>query len=454
MKRINIPPKFLYFTIIFLFAAIILFFSAIYPLGMDELRLSSASLAETFLQVKIEVTKDSPRFMSIFHVLLLRSPSLCKLVFTILNPFAQIFILLGLFFVINGRKINFKAKQDFYPFLLLILMYLLMIPNPSNTLFWIGGGMVYAWGFIPVLILLCFFRKTIDGKELKNSALSNFLMAFCGFAAGMSNENTGPMILGLTVLFFIYCKYKKIKIPKFYYFALTGIILGLTVMFISGAGRNRLEESVLFPGWTSIPFTNKLLLYIWHFNRFLAATFWLPVINLLGLLLILYDKKKLALKDKDFILSSLFCICGFALCLVLFVAPVPLRTYYSSALFFFISFIMLLLFIKKFYCFNFMKYISLILLITGFIFAPLITLPYIHLHKENHNREKIIIQARNEGKKWVFVNRLNVLKGPTENWTIYYYDILWPWSFMPLQVKYKIPLYYSSPVLSLATDPI
>ena len=101
MKRINIPPKFLYFTIIFLFAAIILFFSAIYPLGMDELRLSSASLAETFLQVKIEVTKDSPRFMSIFHVLLLRSPSLCKLVFTILNPFAQIFILLGLFFVIT-----------------------------------------------------------------------------------------------------------------------------------------------------------------------------------------------------------------------------------------------------------------------------------------------------------------------------------------------------------------
>ena len=356
--------KLLFFITILTFVAIILFLSAIYPESQDEIRFSHDTFAAVFSQIKLTFTTDAPRFTVLLNVFLLRFPIAWKIIFTILNPLVQLFIILSLFFIITGKKVNLENKQNFYLFLLLILMYLYLIPCPSNTIFWLSGTLAYSWGFVPPLILLCLFRKTIDGKELKTSSLNNFLITLCGFAAGMSNENTGPMMLGLTVLFFIYCKYKKIKIPSLYYFALAGIILGLTAMFGSGAGTARLNASITNRAWQNLPITSKLFLFIWHFNRFLAATFWLPIINLLGLLLILYDKKKLALKDKDFILSSLFCICGFALSLVLFAAPyIDLRAHYSSAIFFFISFTIMLLLLWKFYNINFIKYLALILLI-------------------------------------------------------------------------------------------
>lgn len=443
MLKINIKPKVLYWTTIAMFIAIICFFTAIYPLSLDEYRISSISFPETFSNLKTVLTLDCARFPMIFYVLFTRFMDIWKICFSIINPFIQLLIIFGMFFVVTGRKVNFKDTKDFYLFLLLILMYLLMVPSPSNTLFWMSGTMVYSWGFVPPLILLCLFRQTIDGKELKSSIGIKVLMLIISFAAGMSNENTGPMMIGLTVLFLIYCKFKKIRIPDFYYYVLSGTFMGVFMMFATGAGIQRLYTYTSLYKWNHLPFSDKILVFLWHFNRFLNALFWLPIVNLIGLLLILYDKKKLIIKDKDFILSSLFCLCGFLLTLALVMAPyVQLRTHYSSAVFFFISFAMMILVIQKFYHVNLIKYLTLTMFIVGIVISPFIALPYIHLYKQNHNRDKIIAQARKEGKQGVFVNRLTVLKGPTDNWSIQYYDILWDWNFSRLERKYKIQLYY------------
>ena len=427
MTKINIKPEKLYISTIIIFIAIILFFTAIYPQTMDELRFSHDNFVDTFKQIKTTLTTDAPRFTVPFHILLLRFPVFWKTLFTILNPFVQLFILFGVFFVVTGRKINFKTKTDFYPFLLLILMYLFLIPCPSNTLIWIGGSLVYSWGFVPPLILLCLFRKTIDGKELKSSVLSNFLMGLCGFSAGMSNENTGPMMLCLTVLFLIYCKYKKIKIPNFYYFALVGIVLGIGAMIGTGAGIARAKKSLFFYEWVKLPMQDKIVLFIGNINQILNATLWLPIINLIGLLLILYDKKKFIIRDKNFILSSLFCLCGFVLIIVLFAAPnILLRTFYSSIVFFFISFIILLLLIREIYHINFIKYLSLFLFIMGIIVSPLIAIPHISIYQQDKLRREYVAQNRKTEKEALFVHRLIIFAAPLDNWSIVYYDILWP----------------------------
>ncbi len=443
MKDINISPKIPYLTTIIIFVAIVLFFTAIYPQSMDEFRFYHDNFTDVFKQIKTTFYTDAPRFTNIVYIFLLHFNKYWKFAFSILNPFIQLFIIFGLFFVATGRKINFKTKNDFYPFLLLILLYLFVSPKPSHILFWMAGVMNYSWTFVPSLILLCLFRQTIDGKELKSSVLSNFLMTFCGFATGMSNENTGPMMLGLTILFLIYCKYKKIKIPNFYYFALVGIILGISAMFGSGASFIRAKKEPLEVDWTSLPPITKMLLFVVNFNRFLAATLWLPVINALGLLILLIDNKSKIIKDKNFLLSSLFCACGFALAFALFMAPaVSIRAFYSGAMFFFISFCMLLFIVKDIYKVNLFKYLAITLFIFGIVISPLIFIPHWALYTSNNVRQQTIAKALKEGKKEIYVNRLTTLKGPTENLSPLYYDILWPFLDKKLEHDFKIKIRY------------
>ena len=454
MEKINIKPKNFYLTTIVIFITIILLFSAMYPYSLDELRISHDNFADVFKQIKITFTTDAARFFSLPYIIFLRSYKYWKIVFSILNPFVQLFIVLSMFFIATGKKVNFNTTKDFYPFLLVVLLYLFLIPSPSNTLFWMAGVMNYSWALVPSLILLCLFRQTIDGKSFKNSALSNFLMSFCGFAAGMSNENTGPMILGLTVLFLIYCKYKKIKIPNFYYFAFAGIILGLTAMFGSGAGMHRLKSNRSYNSWIMSPLSLKIFLSLRYIHMLLIDTFCLPIINLIILLLVFYDKKLQMLKDKEFILSFLFYICSIVLAFVLFMTPeFSKRTYYSSAVFLFISFILTLLLIKRLYSINLIKYVSIALLIMAIIVSPLITIPHLFLYKQDKIRRQTISSAIKANKKEVFVNRLIVLKAPTDNWTIEYYDILWPKAEKKLnkKIKIKYPPYNG---LSATTEPI
>lgn len=438
MTKINVKPKIFYITTIVIFIGIILLFTAIYPETFDEVRLSHDTWIDVFKQISTTLTTDAPRFMAIIYILLLRFCNVYKILFTILNPFIQLFIIFGMFFVITGRKINFNTKTDFYPFFLLCIMYLLVIPCPSNTLFWFSGTLVYSWGFIFPLILLCLFRKTIDEKHSKDSASNNFLMMLCGFASGMSNENTGPMMLGLTILFLIYCKFKKIKISKSYYFALAGIILGLTAMFGSGAGIVRIKKSLFFAEWLKLPLTEKIILFIGQNSKILNATFWLPIINLIALLLILYDNKKTIFKNKDFILSSLFCICAFILALALLITPdVFIRAYYSSVIFLLISFTITLLLIKKLYQINLTKYFSLLFLIIGIIAGPFIAIPHISIYKQDKYRRSFVKENRKNEKDVFFVPRLIVFSAPTRNWTIEYYDILWPHLKKPLTREFS-----------------
>lgn len=456
MTKLNFKPKNLYLITALIFILFILFLTAIFPISLDELRLSHDTWTEVFKQIYKTLTTDCPRFMVIPYILLLGLGPVGRIIFIILNPFVQLFIILGLFFVITGRKIDFKTTKDYYLLLLLCLLYLLFVPNSSNTLFWMSGTFCYSWAFVLVLILLCLFRKTIDGKFFTSSFLKQVLMFIVGFIAGMSNENTGPMLLGLFILFLLYCKYKKIKISSFYYYALAGVALGILAMFGSGANKYRLYHTWQHTEWIALSISDKLFIYFHKFNAFLQTSFWLPVITLLGYLFVLYENKLAIVKNKNFLLGFLFCGCGFVLALVFFMSPeVGLRVYYSAVLFFFISFISLLLILQKLYKINLIKYFALGLFILWLVWLPLITIPYVSLYKADKQRRQTIERAVKNNKKEVFVNRMVVLRGPTDNLTILYYDILIPHLDNKLEKDFKIKLLYEEPnKLSILTAPI
>ena len=446
MIAFNFKPKNIYLITALVFILFILFFTAIFPISLDEFRLAHDTWAEVFKQIYITLTTDSPRFMMIPYILLLGLGLTGRIIFIILNPFVQLFIIWGLFFVIKGRKLNFTTTKDYYLFLFLCLMYILFLPNSSNNIFWMAGTFVYSWSFVPVLILLCLFRQTIDGKFFKSTFLKKILMLFIGFCAGMSNENTGPMMLCLFILFLSYCKYKKIKIPSFYYYALAGVGLGIGAMFGSGANKYRLYHNWHHTSWITTTISEKLLIYLHKFNGFLNDYLWFPVIILFGYLFALYETRLAILKNKNFFIGFLFCVCAFVLALVFFMSPeIGLRVYYSTVLFFFISFTMQLLILQETYSINFIKYLALGLFILWLVWLPLITIPYLSLYKADKQRRQVIAQAVKKNKKEVLVNRMSVVGGPTGNLTIVYYDILLHFFDDKLEKDFKIKLIYERP---------
>lgn len=166
-----------------------------------------------------------------------------------------------------------------------------MVPSPSTTLFWVAGAFNYSWAFLFCVLVLCLFRFTYKGKQLKNTWYINVLIFFIGLSAGMSNENTGPMMFGISLCFILFCKYKKIQIPKYIYFAFFGTVLGITLLFGLGGSYRRLHENYIYTFFVNSDLINKLLFSVHHLNKFLKALYFVPVIIFTALLLIAYDKK-------------------------------------------------------------------------------------------------------------------------------------------------------------------
>lgn len=424
-ENINLNPKICFGIIAFCFCAFILLCSYLYPFSSDDVRFHIATRADFLQTIKMQILTEAPRFFNLVAIAGLYFGLKFKLFFELMNPFVQLCIPFLLFYFVKGRKLNINNQADILPFLLLCLMYLFMIPSPSYTLFWTGGAFNYSWPFLFCLITLCLYRFTYQGNKLKNVWYINLLCLFIGFVSGMSNENTGPMMFGISLCFILFCKYKKIQIPKYIYFAFFGIVLGLALLFGSGGSYRRLHENYIYIFFVNSDLSNKLLFSLHHFDRFLKALYYLPVITFIALLFIAYDKKTEIIKQEKFILSLFFLICGFVLAFVLFAAPlVPERAYFSAGIFCLISFLFLLDLSRDVYKVYLLKYITLFFAIYCLIISPLVIIPYFSLYKNFKERDSQIYLAKEKGKEKVYTDMIYIVPGPTKNLTITYLDLV------------------------------
>ena len=223
-KNLDLNPKICFGIIAFCFCIFILLCSFLYPFTSDDVRFYVATRAGLFQTIKIQALHEAPRFLNLVAVAGLYFGMKFKMFFCLLNPFVQICIPCLLFYFVKGRKLNINNQADILPFLLICLTYLFMIPSPSTTLFWTGGAFNYSWPFLFCLITLCLFRFTYQGQKIKDAWYVDLLLFLVGLISGMSNENTGPMMFGVSFCFILFCKYKKIQIPRYIYFAFSGII--------------------------------------------------------------------------------------------------------------------------------------------------------------------------------------------------------------------------------------
>jgi hypothetical protein len=160
-----------------------------------------------------------------------------------------------------------------------------------------------------------------------------------------------------------------------------------------------------------------------YLNNFIKFNFFLPVVTCLCLFFTGYDNYKTAYKNEDFLLALFFWATAFATAFVLFVVPLPpQRAFYPCSVFSILAFISAFKYAGKVYKINFCKYFMIAALAAVIFIITPFAYPYFNLYAQSLKRERIIKQAKTIGAAFVYVPSYYVLKGPTDNFTINFFD--------------------------------
>ncbi len=418
----------------------ILIFSVLRPYGMDEFRNNYNSVKDIFTGFLSAYMTENTRIGALVNNVLLY---LGQWSFLVLNPLVQLLVVFQLYGLIFLRLPDFKTLKDFFPFTIIMLASVFAAAQPDNTIFWMNGACSYSWLMPCFLLLLILLRLNLEkGFTPPNNIWVKAGVFAAAFFTGMSNENNAPMALCIFILFGLYCLYKKIKPPFWYYWALVGIAAGLAALFGAPGLYKRLDYWV-FEDFRQSSMLKKMFMHASKMNDFFKISFFIPVINIIGLAVCAADGDKPApvLKNKNFLYSVFFWGVSFTLAFVLFNAPaISLRVFYSASLFALAAFIFFIEYLREAYNFKLYKYIFVAAAAFAVLALPRFSVPYINLYQQNAAREAQIKQAKEQGKTFIYCQKFTVMKGPTENLEIEYYDYLHLLAIKQVQKHYGIEL--------------
>lgn len=160
-----------------------------------------------------------------------------KGVFNVLNSAAYVALMLLIYKHCKGTRKEHKAVL----FVLICLAAWTFLPDFGKTALWLTGSINYLWSSVFRLAVLLPFRIYAEGRDDKNPWLKAIVMTLACLAAGATNENTGAAFIGVTVLFMIYCRLHKRKIPVWSVTGLAGALCGFFFMVTAPANSRRVD---------------------------------------------------------------------------------------------------------------------------------------------------------------------------------------------------------------------
>jgi len=382
-----------------------------YPVTLDEFFRWQNPF--DFIMIKQAYFTQVPRISVFFGPLVF---ILGKWSFVLANSVIQLVNAFCLFYILFARLPNVKNFQDMPYFLMILCMSVFFISRPSEVLFWVSGAINYSWPILFFLLLLCFLRRIQAGKFIfKDNIFTNICFFVLGFIVGTSNEALSPIALAYIVCFGLFCNFKKIKTPRALSFMIFGVAIGCLVFFSAPAHYNKMNLKILST-ISAIPLSKKLFFHLFHFNEFLKAQFFLPVLTAAFCLVAALDWDKRKLKDVDFLYTITFLVTGFLMAFILFAAPAsPDRAYYAASVMNILAFLFLVKYFIKIYGYDFSKIICCLILGIAIYLTPRFVFPHYALHLQEVKRNQLI--AENQP-----VAPYVVLKGPTYNLSIGFMD--------------------------------
>lgn len=230
------------------------------------------------------------------------------------------------------------------------------------------------------------------------------------------------MLLIIFVLFWLYARYKKIQLSSWFYVALAGILCGLALLFGAPGSYYRLKTLPL-EYIKNADIWHKIYWHLPRLNSFFADTLFILPITALGLGFAARLNGREVIKDKDFVLSAFFICVSITLAAVLFAVPLLLnRVFYSASLTAVIAFVFMIKYFSGKNNTNYFKPLFLLSFCAAVAVMPLFSVPYFDLYQKDAQRLRNIHEAKQAGRKMIFMPVVSPLKGPTGNLSINYYD--------------------------------
>jgi hypothetical protein len=278
---------------------------------------------------------------------------------------------------------------------------------------------------VPFLLFLCLLRKSWHNFAFVPSKKTYLIIAFFGgIFLGMTNENSAPMALCLGWLFVVLSYWKRKKIPYWFYPVFTGIIVGLILLFSAPAHNFKLHQaSFIISNIASMDLFTRFYFHLYRIADFMEFNLMIWPLTFLTFILVGYDKFKTAFKDEDFLLCGIALFVSMVLALVLFIPPnVDIRTFYSASLFSILALLFILKYASKVYKINFVKYVFYFAVFGLIFIGPRFVLPYFYLYKQDVRRMEWMEKEISKGKDTISLPSHAVMRGPTPNLTITFYD--------------------------------
>lgn len=141
-----------------------------------------------------------------------------KWLFILVNPFVVLSLALMMFYLARGRAVRARDWRDVLLFSAGALLLLTSSSRPGITMFWLSGGTNYAWAAAIWLAFLCLYRGLLSGRSrVRDTPFSWLWTGMAGFVAGMTNENQVPASLGMLALFWLYARWKRMGLPRWFF---------------------------------------------------------------------------------------------------------------------------------------------------------------------------------------------------------------------------------------------
>lgn len=323
---------------------------------------------------------------SIAQILLMLPP----MVADILNTLAHLTYVFLVYLLIKG-----KNKGGLVLFILVNIATWFIQPIPADTTLWLVGSSNYLWCSLFIMSFILPFRL-YEGKAMKGICKFIFpvFLFLWGIIAGWTNENTAGAMLLIVILFMVYFRSNKWKMPVWAITGLVGGVIGYAIMILAPGNAGRAGDA------------GFLSLYI-NFYRILMHT--LTLFNDYGFLLGIYVATLILFfrfthngeKAKNMKISFIF-ILGFlsGIYAMVFSPSFPPRAWFGVLTFFMIG--LGILFHNLNYEQKFIRQIKYSILVLGIVanlFGGYYALKDTHVYYvECMQREKEIEIAKAEGK--------------------------------------------------------
>lgn len=306
----------------------------------------------------------------------------------LLNTLVYFSYALLIYYHIKGR-----GKNSLSLFILINLAIWFLQPVFGDTILWITGAANYLWGTWLILLFLFPFRLYKgQTSNTPTQIISSLAMFTLGILAGWTNENTAAAMLVIAILFIVYFRSHKWKIPAWAIAGITGAIIGFAIMILAPGNYLRGGDSVSLGLYTFV-----YRLFTWTLAFFIYSG---PLLLISLIMLVIYNRFPNEKKKNNLKLIFIYGLAAIAAVYAMLLSP----SFPRRALFGVVTFLIIatgICFYNLDFKNSFLKQARLILVsisLIGFTFTFYLSVKDINNYRKTVQfREAEIEKAKSEG---------------------------------------------------------